>query len=673
MRRRTRQPRAARCGFEEPTIAFVHDHRADVSAAEEVVDTGEAAQLPCAQLGHVADIRVGHRVAWRCVAVDVVDGHAAQVTCFHAAAPAVRRRPVQRRERRAARHAGNAVAAGDRHVRSRARRGGAGLEGVAVARVEPGQRGLRTQVLEVAIRPADLHALALRAAHVLERGAAAAVGECRDLVAGARVEHGGVEFAQAVDACLHAGLDAAAARRVEPEVQARGAVRAVGQLIERGRLEAAPSSGVQVHARAERVHQADGRQRGAVGGAAAVVFVDAGDVGVCRVEAHAAVAHTGVQRPRRRELPCGLCVLVEVRDVVALVAPQHALHAERGADEVLKALALLAELVVGHAGDQREGRIGQGRLERPAHVGAAVVARQHDHAAGLQGAGLRGQRDRLELHGVAVARIRQHAQHIGAVDLAFVDRADLRLIDRLARVEGRGRGVGTARVGLELRARQAQRVLRLRQVHAVGHERELARLVGLERELEVADLALHGAVVAPAVAREPAEAADVAERTLRARHLGRQAQRTVAARRHAEADLGRPAAVFGEDLDHAAGRVAVERRERPAQHLDAASRAEVDVRDLALPIGQRGGNAVDIQAHTAHAEGRARAEAAHRDLHVLRVVLPVARQQARYGTQALGDVDLQAAIAQGVAVDPINRRRHVERLSLGARGGHDDR
>ena len=147
----------------------------------------------------------------------------------------------------------------------------------------------------------------------------------------------------------------------------------------------------------------------------------------------------------------------------------------------------------------------------------------------------------------------------------------------------------------------------------------------------------------------------------------------VAAQAAAGRERGRAASLFAEHLDHAARRVAVERRERAAQHLDAIGRAELDVGDLALAVGQGRRDAVDIQAHAADAEGRARAEAADRELHVLGVVLPVARQQAGHAAQAFRDVDLRLAFADRLAADAVDRCRHVERRDLGAGGGDDHR
>jgi hypothetical protein len=62
--------------------------------------------------------------------------------------------------------------------------------------------------------------------------------------------------------------------------------------------------------------------------------------------------------------------------------------------------------------------------------------------------------------------------------------------------------------------------------------------------------------------------------------------------------------------DHATRGIAVEHRERPAQDLDALGTGEVEVADLALAIGHRGRDAVAVQAHAAHTEAGARAEAA---------------------------------------------------------------
>ena len=334
---------------------------------------------------------------------------------------------------------------------------------------------------------------------------------------------------------------------------------------------------------------------------------------------------------------------------------------------------MLLERVVGQAGDERVRLLHEPAAVRPAQVGAAVVARERDHAAGVERACLRRDRDRLELSGVAVAGVDQCAQRVRGIDFLVVDEADLRLVDVLPRVELQRRRIDAARVGIELRARQAERVLRARQVQAVRDDGERAAQVVRDRELGVADGALGRAVVAVAVGAEVARGDDVAQAVHRAARFCAEAHDAVAAAGDAEVERRPRRGVFGEDLDHAARRVAVERREGTAQHLDAIGRAEVDVRDLALAVGEGRRNAVDVEAHAADAEGRARAEAAHRDLHVLRVVLAVAREQARDAAEALGDVDLRAALADRLGADAVDRGGDVEGRGLGARRRDDDR
>src|SRR5258707_810604 len=81
-------------------------------------------------------------------------------------------------------------------------------------------------------------------------------------------------------------------------------------------------------------------------------------------------------------------------------------------------------------------------------------------------------------------------------------------------------------------------------------------------------------------------------------------------------------------------RGSVERGKRPAQHLDAARRAEPEIGRLPLPVGHARGNTVGVHPDAAHPEGRARAEAARLDLQVLRIVLPVLHRDARDAPQA---------------------------------------
>ena len=80
----------------------------------------------------------------------------------------------------------------------------------------------------------------------------------------------------------------------------------------------------------------------------------------------------------------------------------------------------------------------------------------------------------------------------------------------------------------------------------------------------------------------------------------------------------------------------------------------------------------DVPASIDRVDGTdVRAEAAHRELHVLRVVLAIARLQSRHGAEALRDVDAGAAGAHVGAVDAVDGRGHVEAGGVGA-GGRDD-
>ncbi|KAG1388007.1 hypothetical protein G6F60_013892 [Rhizopus arrhizus] len=104
--------------------------------------------------------------------------------------------------------------------------------------------------------------------------------------------------------------------------------------------------------------EADAGHRGGrlVATAAAVVRVAAGDVAIVRFEAHAAVAHARQQRPARAPLPPGLRELVHVLHDVDLVAAQLPAYAQRAAEAVLVAGAVLALTVGAEPGHQPPSR-----------------------------------------------------------------------------------------------------------------------------------------------------------------------------------------------------------------------------------------------------------------------------------------------------------------------------
>src|SRR5207245_3900193 len=122
----------------------------------------------------------------------------------------------------------------------------------------------------------------------------------------------------------------------------------------------------------------------------------------------------------------------------------------------------------------------------------------------------------------------------------------------------------------------------------------------------------------------------------------------------------------GPDADHAAGRVAIQRRRRSAQHFDAVDLAELEVRELALAVGQCLRNAVDEDLDPTHRERRARAKAANRDPLILREIVAVGdvdagdvRERFVESPRRPGSTDLRA-------IDAVNRQRDLCELYLGA-------
>ena len=308
----------------------------------------------------------------------------------------------------------------------------------------------------------------------------------------------------------------------------------------------------------------------------------------------------------------------------------------------------------------------------PAQIDSAVTSIEIDQSSRARDRRLRGHRDRLVLLRRPRAAVREQPQPVAAVERVFRDHADLVLREGLARVELQRRRVDALRIARELHPRQAERVLRERQVDAVGDQGQRGAAGERERELRVRQVATCGAVVARAVGLEVAGADDVVDAGRGPARLEPHPQRRIGPDRERRDDARRSAAALGEGLHDTARRVAVQRGERPAQYLDAIDRAEVDVRQLALPVRLRRRNAVDVQPHAADAEARPRTEAADRQLQVLRVVLAVLQREPRHPAEALGQVDLQAAGADVGAVDPVDRSGHIERIGRDARGGHDD-
>ncbi len=378
------------------------------------------------------------------------------------------------------------------------------------------------------------------------------------------------------------------------------------------------------------------------------------------------MAQAAARAPRRREPPFPLHVGVAVLDEVVLVAPERTLRPEL---VHVPAAALVEAIEIG-ADRHGEGPLAAGDRPRPSKPDAAVAAVEVDDAARAE---RRVPRLGQELHDGPRAAVEPGLHGVLAGEGQVVDRAELGLAHALARVEDDRRGIHLPGIGLELRAAEPERILRVGLVEAVGHECQPAP--GRRRgELRVELVARGGAVVAVAVGAEARDPGDVIEVALLSPELQPRLARAVGAgeRRRAEGGLGRT--VRREDLHHAARGVAVEAREGPPQDLDPVGRGQVERRGLALSVGHRRGDPVGDEAHAAHAEGGAAAEAARGHLQVLRVVLAVLDHDARHAAQELREIDLDAILAGDAGVHAVDGRGHLEgRLRHAGGRDHDVR
>ena len=130
--------------------------------------------------------------------------------------------------------------------------------------------------------------------------------------------------------------------------------------------------------------------------------------------------------------------------------------------------------------------------------------------------------------------------------------------------------------------------------------------------------------------------------------------------------------VSGENLEHAARRIAVKLGQWAAQQLDALGRSQAGGRCLALAVWHGGRNTINQDAHAAHAKGRARAKATHRQLQVLREVLPVPDLQAGHTAHQLRQIDQRRRRAKRVNLDRVDSARRIKTALLGAAGADDD-
>ena len=469
---------------------------------------------------------------------------------------------------------------------------------------------------------------------------------------------------------LGAELAAARTRRAQVEVEAGTAIAAVTKLGQGRRLEAFAPVRIQAHISAWADDQAGHRRGCGVVAAAAVVGVARADIAIVDPERERTAAPSDEQRPGLGRCPLQLGVLVETAHAIGFVAAQGAAHAERVADEILVAAALLLEILEAGADGELESRAAPG----PAQVGAAIVAIEVDHAAAAARGGLGENRNGEELGDLATPGIGEQAPVLVCAERLFPDRPALALADLLARIEQARRGRGLARILGEFLAAQSERILGLGNRQRIGEHGQACAVGGLPAQPGIRGNALGRAVLAIAVRAEAAQVEVAVERTEAVAPVEAGACVGVAAAGQAEAPLGRISAVRGEQLDHAGRGISVERRERTAQDLDALGRIEVEMRNLAGAIGHRGRNAIAVEAHAAHAEGRARTESADRNLFVLGQVLAVAHEQSGNEAEHFREIHPEAIGGGRIDAHGIDRGGHLEgRLAGARRRDHDCR
>ncbi|MCY1230037.1 hypothetical protein D9M72_424320 [compost metagenome] len=351
---------------------------------------------------------------------------------------------------------------------------------------------------------------------------------------------------------------------------------------------------------------------------------------------------------------------------IGLVAPQRALAAVL----VDVAVAAVAHAVGLHPGGPQQRQAVGGGAPAPGQRAAAVDAIQVDDAAGRR---RRGAAEPEPLVQVAGTAVETPGEAVDVGQLVLDHHARLRLLDVLAGVELGRRRHRLARVGVGLRAGQSERILRQRLVEVVelaSHARAAGRL---RHHACIELVAARRRVVAVAVGLVGPGIERAAQALVAAgqRHPGLPlAVRAEAGRRaRGKAVLGR---IGRKHVHHAARGIAVHLRKRATQHLDAAGVGEIGGGGLALAVGHGRGDAVDIEPHAAHTERGARAEAAHRQLQVLRIVLPVAHGHARHTRQHFGQIDQRRGAAQRIDWHAVDRSGCVEAALLAAGGGNHD-
>ncbi|MNZ88098.1 hypothetical protein D3C78_1069810 [compost metagenome] len=302
------------------------------------------------------------------------------------------------------------------------------------------------------------------------------------------------------------------------------------------------------------------------------------------------------------------------------------------------------------------------------------IAVEIHHSPTAQAVGYRCRRNGEKLQHAAQSGVGVDLQG-GVAEPPFVVQAGLLVVDALARVEQFRIRRHRTRIVVEAFPGLAQRVFRAVLFQAAEDQRQAAVVVGLQVEFGECLVAAGGAVIAIAVG-------------IHARGVEQEAGgvglvatfgvdmipvQLVAAEKGFRADPWRPLSVAGEHLDHPAAVAPVERRGRPAQHLEALGHIEIEGRRLPLAVRRARRDAVHQQLDAAHTECRPRAEAARGDLQVLGVVLAVLDDQPGHPRQRFGRVDAQLPLGDLPAVDAIHRGWLVEAAVQAVAAGHHHR
>src|SRR5690348_4134936 len=279
---------------------------------EQVVDLREFLEPPASDLLAKSRFQVGHHIAGRGLYVLVVDEDAAaQLRVRERVETGGYVAPIKRAVKRGTRHARQALS------RERTR---------SKICLQPGPREITVEAAAEAAGQTQFDALARRAAGVAESGTAVRGCSGHDFVRGVDLVQRHPQLALRAEVGLEPRLVVVAGARLEVEVEAGGAIRAIRELGERWRLEALAVTHVPIDRGREPIEHAceTGGFREIL--AAAVVRIHLGDEMIVDLERDARTAQAADELPAPQH-PERLGVFAEPRKQVVLVARKRALAA----------------------------------------------------------------------------------------------------------------------------------------------------------------------------------------------------------------------------------------------------------------------------------------------------------------------------------------------------------